>query len=343
MLKAKTKKITGLLFLMVLSLVMIGCTNQAKSSKPAEKKDQPLTQVSLILDYLPNTNHTGIYVAEEKGYYQEQGIKLTIVEPGDDTTSIGLLGANKGEFGLSYQEDLTYAAASKQRIPVTAVATVLEHNTSGFVSMKSSHITRPKDFEGKVYAGWQSPSEEAVLKAVMTNDQADYQQLKLVGSSGNAMAGLGKEVDIKWFFEGWDYTQAVMDGYQLDFLPLRKLDKRLDYYTPIILATDKVIKEDPDLVRRFLKATKQGYQYAIDHPEEGANILHKKVPEYDLAFLKKSQAFVSKHYTDDPSKWGEMKQEVWDNYTDFMLENQLITKKIPAKTLYTNEFLSEGK
>lgn len=336
----KRKKMMTLLMSSALLLFVGACT---KSEDVSKDKQDELKKVTLILDYLPNTNHTGIYVAKDKGYFEEKGIDLDIIEPGQDNTSITLLGAGKGEFALSYQEDLTYATASEEPIPVKAIATVLEHNTSGFVSLASEKIESPKDFEGKVYAGWQSASEEAVLNAVMKNVGADFSKLTTVGNAGVGASDLGKNIDLKWFFEGWDLTKARMDGYDLNYLPIRDLDERLDFYTPIIITQDKLIENEPELVQDFIDATKKGYQFAIEHPKESANILFEASPDQDLDFLEKSQEFLSKNYTSDSENWGIMKDEVWTNYTDFMLENELITKEIDSKTMYTNDFIKKGE
>lgn len=336
----KRKKMMTLLMSSALLLFVGACT---KSEDVSKDKQDELKKVTLILDYLPNTNHTGIYVAKDKGYFEEKGIDLDIIEPGQDNTSITLLGAGKGEFALSYQEDLTYATASEEPIPVKAIATVLEHNTSGFVSLASEKIESPKDFEGKVYAGWQSASEEAVLNAVMKNVGADFSKLTTVGNAGVGASDLGKNIDLKWFFDGWDLTKARMDGYDLNYLPIRDLDERLDFYTPIIITQDKLIENEPKLVQDFIDATKKGYQFAIEHPKESANILFEASPDQDLDFLEKSQEFLSKNYTSDSENWGIMKDEVWTNYTDFMLENELITKEIDSKTMYTNDFIKKGE
>ncbi len=298
-------------------------------------------EVTLILDYVPNTNHTGIYVAQEKGYFEEEGITLNIVEPGNDQTSATLVGAGRGEFGVSYQEDVTYARTAEDPLPIRAIATVIKHNTSGFVSAASKDINSPADFEGKVYAGWQSPSEEAVIRACMTKAGADPDKITIVGDSGDGFASLEGDVDIKWFFEGWDNVKAEMAGFELNYMPLNEYDERLDYYTPVLIASEDVIENDPELVRSFLRAVKKGYQFAIDNPDESAEILSEYVPDYDIEFLKKSQAFLSANYTDDKENWGVMEDAVWDNYTDFMVEYGLIDEPIAASEQYTNEFITD--
>ena len=224
-------------------------------------------------------------------------------------------------------------------MPIKAIATIIQHNTSGFVSLKKENIKSPKDFEGKVYAGWQAPSEEAVIKAVMNKANADFKKLTMVGADGSGFAALGKKVDIQWEFEGWAVIKGRMDGYDVNYMPLKDLDKRLDYYTPVIITNEKMLKEDPETVQKFMNAVKKGYEYAIDHPEESAEIMKKILPDTDVAFLKESQKYLSAEYRKDAKTLGVMKDEVWDNYTDFMYEYKLIDKKIKASEQYTNEFV----
>lgn len=334
------KKWVGFAVMALLPL-MAACGNKAATDSSATKDSDKLTEVTLVLDYVPNTNHTGIYVAQDKGYYKDAGLKVKIIEPGDNATSIGLVGAGKAQFGLSYQEDVTYAHADDQNIPVKAIATVIQHNTSGFTSLKSANITNPKDFENKTYAGWQAPSEEAVLKAVMTQAGADFSKLKMVGASGAGPENLGKEADIEWYFEGWDVVKAKDAGIALNYMPVRDLDERLDYYTPVIISSDAEIEKNPKVVQAFMDATKKGYQDAIKDPQASAKILSKSLPDYELSFLEESQVFLSANYTDDAANWGVMDKKVWDNYTDFMIEYGLIKSPVKSSALFTNDFIGK--
>ena len=276
------KKLGCMLMAMLMAVAVSGCSD----NKEASKDKETTKKVTLILDYLPNTNHTGFYVAKDKGYFKEEGLDVDIIEPGDDATSATLVAANKGEFGVSYQEDVTYARTAEVPLPIRAIAAIIQHNTSGFVSLKKENIKSPKDFEGKVYAGWQAPSEEAVIKAVMKAAKADFSKLTMVGADGSGFAALGKNVDIQWEFEGWAVTKGRMEGYDLNYIPLRDLDERLDYYTPVIISSERMLKEDTKTDQKFMHAVKKGYTYAIEHPEESAEILSNYAPDYDLKFLK---------------------------------------------------------
>ena len=159
------------------------------------------------------------------GILKTKGITLNIVEPGNDQTSATLVGAGRGEFGVSYQEDVTYARTAEDPLPIRAIATVIKHNTSGFVSAASKNINSPADFEGKVYAGWQSPSEEAVIRACMTKAGADPDKITIVGDSETALLRWKAMSISNGFFEGWDNVKAEMAGFALNYMPLNEYDE----------------------------------------------------------------------------------------------------------------------
>lgn len=299
---------------------------------------EALEEVTVILDYVANTNHTGMYAALDLGYYEEEGLKVNIVEPTEGATAT-LVAVGKGDFGISYQEDVTIALTSAEPLPIKAVAALIQHNTSGFVTAADKDITSPKDFEGKTYAGWGGPGEAAVLEAVMTQAGADFSKLNMVVSDGSGFTALEDKADIMWFFEGWDNITCEMNNFPINYMPVKDLDDRLDYYTPVIIAGNDTLKNRPEMVKKFLKATEKGYQYAISHPEESAQLLHKHAPDYSLEMLTKSQEFLAEKYMEDTDVWGMMSDETWDNYTEFMAEYQVIDKTIPASDCYTNEFL----
>lgn len=297
--------------------------------------------VTVILDYIPNTNHTGMYVALDRGYYAEAGLNVRIIEPTEGATNT-LVAVGKGDFGVAYQEDVTLARAMDEPLPIRAIAALIQHNTSGLVSWAGKNITSVKDFEGKTYAGWGGPGEEAVLRAVMEAEGLDPSTLNLVISDGN-FAAMEKDVDLMWFFEAWDCITCQMNGFELNYMPVRELDERLDYYTPVIITNEDMIANHPDTVRAFLEATRRGYLDAIADPDGCAGVLNKYAPDYSLEFLTLSQEYLADKYMEDTDRWGEMKQSVWDNYTDFMVEYGVMAAPIDSAELYTNEFLPEAE
>lgn len=324
---------------MAASLAFTGC-GSTKTEEPKDKESKKLEDVTVILDYVANTNHTGMYVALEKGYYENAGLNVKIVEPTEGATAT-LISVGKGDFGISYQEDVTVARTSDDPLPIKAIAALIQHNTSGFASYADKNIKTPKDFEGKTYAGWGGPGEEAVLKAVMAKDNADYNKLNVVISDGSGFEALKDKVDIMWFFEAWDNVKCKMNDFPINYVEVRDLDERLDYYTPVIIANDQTLEERPEMTKKFLEATAKGYKDAIENPKECAKILQKYAPDYSLEMLEMSQEYLAEKYMEDTDRWGEMKDSVWDNYTDFMLEYGVIKQPIEASQCYTNDFLPE--
>ena len=315
-------------------LIALLCVCAAASAEAA-------TDVTVILDYIPNTNHTGMYVALDRGYYAEAGLNVRIIEPTEGATNT-LVAMGKGDFGIAYQEDVTLARAMDEPLPIRAIAALIQHNTSGFVSWVGKDITSVKDFAGKTYAGWGGPGEEAVLKAVMEAEGLDFSTLNMVISDGNFTA-LEKDVDLMWFFEAWDMVICQLNGFELNYIPVRDLDPRLDYYTPVIITNEDMIANHPDTVRAFLEATCRGYMDAIADPDGCAAILNRYAPDYAPEMLAISQEYLAGKFMEDTDRWGEMKQSVWDGYTDFMVEAGLLDAPIDANDLFTNDFLPEAK
>jgi len=234
---------------------------------------------------------------------------------------------------------VTLAVAAEDPLPIKAIATIIQHNTSGFVTLADSGIESPADWEGKTYAGWGGPGENAVLRCVMEQAGADPDKLNQVVADGLGIESLGRACDVMWYFEAWDCVSCELAGIDIHYIPCRDLDERLDYYTPVIVANTKTLESDPEMVKAFLRATAKGYQDCIDDPDGAAEILHSYAPDYDPELLKRSQEILADKYMEDADAWGVMKEEVWNNYTDFMVEYGILSETVPADRLFTNDYL----
>lgn len=329
----KNKWIVIILCLLAIPLLFLqGC------SAPQDGGEQ-LEKVTVLLDWTPNTNHTGVYVAQKLGYYKEQGLDVEITQPGEGGAA-QLIAADQGDFGFSYQEEVTIART--KGLPVKALAGVIQHNTSGFASPVEKGIQTPKDFEGKRYGGWGSPAEEAMLKALMKKDGADFEKVELINiGTTDFFTSIKRDVDFAWIFWGWTGIESELRDVPLNFIPLREYDQALDFYSPVLIASEKTIKNKSDLVKRFMDATARGYQYCIEKPEAAAEVLLKSVPELNQDLVIKSQQYLAEEYQSDAPRWGEMSEERWSNYADWMYSQQLIEKPLDSKEAFTNEFLPE--
>ena len=331
---------SALIFCTMSSAAFVSCKPQGAPSgsiaeTPAAEK------ITVVLDWVPNTNHTGIYAAKALGYYAEENLIVEIIQPSEGG-SADLIAAGKGEFGISYQEQVTYARTATEPLSVIAIAAILQHNTSGFASPSDRNIKSPKDFEGRIYGGWGSPMEDAMLKGVMQKYGADFSKVEIVNiGASDFLTSVSKDVDFAWIFYGWDGIAAKLKDYPLNFMLLQDLDSRLDFYTPVIIASEDTLSNNPGLVKRFLRATQKGYDYAVKNPAEAAEILVKEVPGLDKNLIAASQEYLSGQYLSDSARWGYMKPEIWDTFSGWMFENNLTPKKLDVQKAFTNEFLPE--
>lgn len=332
-----TKPVKGLAVLLItlMAFSLVGCTSDA-STKKAD-----LEKVTVTLDWTPNTNHTGLYVAKDKGYYEEVGLDVEIIQPAGGTAE-QLVGTGKAHFGISYQEAVTFARLSD--IPVVSIAAIIQHNTSGFGSLKEKGIVGPKDFEGKRYGGWGSPVEEATIKSLMEDVGADFSKVEILNTGAADFFVTSEEnADFSWIFFGWDGVAAQLKGVELNYIEVAKLDKALDYYTPVLITGEKTIAQNPTLVQKFMDATTKGYHLAMENPKEAAEILLANAPELDRELVLASQEWLKDKYQAEADIWGQQKREVWANYAKWLYERNLIEKELDIDKAFTNDFLAGGK
>ncbi|WP_053217473.1 ABC transporter substrate-binding protein [Virgibacillus senegalensis] len=325
------------IMLTALLLLAAGCSSEENTG--SQEKDST-KKVSLVLDWTPNTNHTGIYVAQEKGYFEEEGLDLEILMPGEAGAD-QLVASGKADFGISAQEALTEARV--QDIPIVSIAAIIQHNTSGFASPKEKEITSPKDFEGKTYGGWGAPVEKAVIESLMKQEKADVAKVDMVNMGDtDFFTAVERDIDFAWIYYGWTGVEAELRGEELNMQYLTDYSEKLDYYTPVLTTSEQKIADDPEIVEAFVAAVSKGYQFAADHPDEAADILTEAVPDLDAELVKASQQWLSPKYQDDAPRWGEQQQQTWENYADWMYENDLLDQELEAEKAFTNKFLPDG-
>lgn len=343
MTKVKKKNVFIVLCMsIVFTLIASGCVQKFVANKkqtfPSNKGVSALQKVTFVLDWTPNTNHTGIYAAKVKGFFKEEGLDVSIIQPGESSAD-QLVAANTAQFGISYQEGVTFARSSG--IPLVSLAAVIQHNTSGFGSLKTKGITSPKDFEGKRYGGWGSEVEAAMVKQVVKDAGGNPENVEILttGTLDFLTASETNQIDFAWIFEGWDYINAANKGSEINYISLGKLSDIFDYYTPVIVTNEDNIAKNPELVEKFMRAVQKGYEFSIENADEAAECLLQLAPELDRELVVKSQKYLASKYQDDAPYWGMQKKEVWERYMNWLYENKFIESTIDVEKAFTNEFL----
>lgn len=325
-----------LLVFTAMVIVLAACGGQATETNQTE---ETLKDVTVVLDWTPNTNHTGLYAAKAEGYFEEEGINVTIVQPGEAGAN-QMVAAGNAEFGISAQEGVTQARL--QDVPVVSIGAIIQHNTSVLASPEEKNITTPKDLEGKTYGGWGSPIEKATIASIMKKDQANIDKLNIV-NMGNTdfFTAVKKDIDVAWIYYGWTGVEAELRDVPLNVISFTDYSEKLDYYTPVLITSEQQIAQDPETVQAFMNAATEGYQYAMAHPEDAAQMLLEAAPDLDEELVVASQKWLSDKYQADADRWGEQKKTVWENYMNWMYENELIDDTIDVEQAFTNDFLPD--
>lgn len=345
-----------IVFGLALSLLMAACgdatntpvagTGPATTAKAGASAN--LTKLTLALDWIPNTNHTGIFVAQQKGWYKEAGIDLQILPYADGAIPDVLVGEGKADLGISGSEGVaTYRAAGQ---PVVSLAAVIQHNTSGFAVLKEGNIKRPRELAGKRYAGFGAAYEEPIIAAMIKNDGGtDARIQNITANVAGYQAVAARQADFVWLFAGWDGIQAKLDKVDLNIFYLK--DNGIpDFYTPVIISSDNAVKGKRDALKAFMAATARGYDFASTSPKEAADLLMAANPKGTFGnpeLVYQSQAFLSPKYKDDAAKWGTQSLKTWTEYPKFLFQNGVLqdangkplAKEPDYNQLFTNDFL----
>ena len=298
-------------------------------------------KVSVMLDWVPNTNHTGLYVAQAKGYFTSNGLTAEILPLAQGSSVEQVVASGKVPFGISSSESL--AKARSEGVPIVSIAPIIQHNTSGFASLKSAGITRPKDFEGKRYAAFGSATEKPLIGKLMAADGGgDVGKVQFIetGESDPLTLMQKGQADFAWVFEGWEVLDGRLRGLDLGYIPLTAWKQVVpDYYTPLYITNEEMIAKRGDTVKKFLAALSKGYNDAIADPKGAGEILAKATPETNVTLIQQSQQFLATQYKADAPRWGEQKVEVWQNFANFMTEQKLLAKPFDPTKAYTTKFL----
>ncbi|WP_353888186.1 ABC transporter substrate-binding protein [uncultured Psychrobacter sp.] len=310
----------------------MACQPKEDSKVDSKAENNKLTDVVVSLDWVPNTNHTGLYVAQEKGYFKEQGLNVKIVQPSEDSAST-LVANNRADFGIYFQPNMT--SRLEKGVPITAVAAILQHNPAGLLSLKSLGAKSPKDLNGKRYSTWEDPIDDATVAHVVGD-----KLVKIPGEATDATVALRmNQFDYILAYYGWDGIHAKMQDVETNFFFLRDYEPIFDYYAPVIITNNKLLENNPELVKKTLAAMKKGYLYAAKNPEESADILVKYAPETNKELALASQKYISTQYLDDNGEWGKFDYNRWDRFYDWVYKQGLIAKPLPPQAGVTNDYL----
>ncbi len=255
-----------------------------------------------------------------------------------------MVGAGTVQFGISASEQLVPARAAG--VPVVSIAAIIEHNTSSLISLRSSGIDRPRDLAGHTYGAFGGTFEKALVDALVACDGGDPGTVRFtqVGDADYRDGLTRHQYDAVWVFDGWDVIRiANIDKVPLTRIPfIDHTDCIPDWYTPIVVTSERLISKEPALVRAFTHATAHGYRDAMADPGAAAQALLVGAKGLDPELVKRSATYLASRYAASPSSWGHQDPEVWSTFVTFLEHNKIVEGGFDTRAAYTNAFLPVG-
>ena len=321
--------------LMLLMLLVVGCGG--KEEKPAEKK---LDTVDVVLDWYPNAIHCFLYNAIEKGYFEEEGIKVNIHFPSNASDPMALPAAKKADIGIYYLHHLVMARAN-ENIPITSIGAITQKPLNVIIALKENNIKRAKDLEGKTIGYSGGPLTEESLKAMVEFDGGDPSKVEVMDVGFELLTSMiAKQVDAT--IGGLvNHEVPVMEekGLPVDYFYCTEYGMP-NYYEELFVANDDLIKERKDVYVRFLRAANKGFEDMMNKPEESLNLLLSK-QEADQFPLSKNVETQSMNILlpimkEEGVPFLHQDAKVWQENIDWLYDHKIINKKIDANEMFIN-------
>jgi putative hydroxymethylpyrimidine transport system substrate-binding protein len=296
------------------------------------------SKVTVALDWYPNANHAGLYLAQEREYFAAEDLEVDLYTPADPTSVLQTVGAGQDTFGISYQTDVLLARA--QGVPVVSVAALVQHPLVCVMATKDQGITRPADLVGKTVGYPGIPSQEAFLATMLETDGASFDDVELVNVGFDLVpaAVSGRVNAVMGAFWTHETILAEREGYEVDILRVEEWGVP-DYYELVLTASEETIADQPDLITAFLRATQQGYGNAISEPAAALDTLAAAYPEIDRAVEEQGIALLIPVWRDSVPVFGSQTAERWDTYAAWMKEHELIPADLDVAAAYTTALL----
>jgi len=310
---------------------------------------QTTTPLRFALDWTPNTDHTGLFVAIDKGYFKDAGIALTVL-PYNSTSPAALVSAGAADFGTTFQDAATFSIAAGAKIE--SVFAIDQHWASGIGVLASrDDIKTPKDLDGKKFGGAGTPGERAIVSQVIKNagGKGDFSLITLRSAYIDALKQ--GQVDFALPYMAWEGLEAKDAGKPVKYF------KYTDYgfpdaYAVIVVGNPQWLASHDALAHKFVQALQRGYEYAAAHPKEAAASLIKENPSafQDKDFVVRSQELLSPDYRDASGKVGPQTLKQWAGLSGFLYSKGLLvgpdgkplTKEPDWSKYFTNTYLSKN-
>ena len=311
--------------LFILSILIIGCGNEK--------------ELSLALDWYPNSNHAGIYSAIDEGFFDEEGIKLSVYTPSDPTAIISSVASGRDDFGLSYHPDILQAQSAG--LEIISVLSISQHPLNSIMTLKKSEIKNPSDLRGKVVGFPGIPSNRAMLETVLANQNININNVETVDVGFELVKALVSGSVDAIIGAYWTHESIVMElqGYEIEIMRLEEWGVP-DYYELILITNKSFLEENKSDVEKVVNSFKKGYEFSIKNPQEsitslisiaGAEIVEEDVERAGVELLIPM-------WQSNNLPFGHQDISKWEETYEWMYQNNFLEKELIIENLFIDEF-----
>ncbi len=354
--KLKFRKLICTALALIMASVMAGCQNgspaNTENSDPTGNTDKlsdsasisssdstpeagELQEIDVVLDWYPNAIHAFMYVAIEKGYYEQEGLKVNIQFPANETDALSLVAAGEADIGAYYQPAII-TTRTNQKVPVKSIGAVCQKPLNIILSLAEENITTPQDLEGKTigYAG--TDLSIALVKFLMENSGVTYDESKLVNVGFDLMSSMTtKNVDATiGCLVNHEVPQMIEEGFDVNYFRLDDYGVP-SYYELVFLANDDTIANDPQMLSGFLRASQKGFNDMKANPDEALSILlkHQNTENFPLSETveKQSMETLIPLMEMDNAPFLSQDPDIWQENIDWLYEQGLTDQKLQVQ------------
>lgn len=311
--------------LFILSIFVIGCGNEK--------------ELSLALDWYPNSNHAGIYSAIDEGFFDEEGIKLSVYTPSDPTAIISSVASGRDDFGLSYHPDILQAQSAG--LEIVSVLSISQHPLNSIMTLKKSSIKNPSDLKGKVVGYPGIPSNKAMLETVLSSQNININDVETVDVGFELVKALVSGSVDAIIGAYWTHESIVMElqGYEIEIMRLEEWGVP-DYYELILITNQSFLEENKSDVEKVVNSFKKGYEFSIRNPQESItsliNIVGKEIVEEDVE--RAGVELLIPMWQSNNLPFGHQDISKWEETYEWMYQNNFLEKELITENLFTDEF-----
>jgi putative hydroxymethylpyrimidine transport system substrate-binding protein len=338
------KKLMALLSAVLLALSVTACGGTANKSASASSSkttaNSKLEDFDLILDWYPNAVHSFIYDAIEKGYYADEGLKVNIKFPANNTDPLSLSAAGKADAGLYYQDDVIIARAA-ENIPVKAIGTVVQEPLDLIASIADKNIKSPKDLKDKTVGYTGIKFGEAVIESMLNSEGLKMDDIKLINVGFDLMSSMTTgNVDATFgCFINHEIPMLEKEGFKMNCMKLTDYGVP-NYYSLVFVAGEKNLEKNPEKYEKFMRATKKGFEDMKNNPDGTLKILLKSQDKanypLDPDVEKKSMSILLPMMEKENSPFLTQDPECYQENIDWLYKNGLIPKKVNPSDMYVD-------